>query len=137
MAARRSRLQAELRALDDPERPWPVDEIVDALELIAPARKGLLDHFANTRQATISQRELMDMFLDDLDQRTGFWWPPLLRVCGIGQKGFRSVAAGQTNMNFGPRCEEAWRQRLAKLDLTWGITLESLVSTQMRTHLGR
>ena len=38
--------------------------------------------------------------------------PPLLRVCGIGKKGFWSVVNGLTDMDMGNRCNEEWRKKL-------------------------
>ena len=120
MAERRGRLQAELRAADDAERMWPVHDIVDAVGLTVVAKRSLLDHFAGTGKTAISLCELMDMCLDVLDEKTGFSRPTLLRVCGIGKKGFGSVVSGLTNVDLGARCNEEWRKRLATLSRSWG-----------------
>ena len=64
MAVRRSKLREDLRAPDDPTKPWPVDDLIDALELIAVIRKRLLAYFRQTRTSEISLRQLMAMCLD-------------------------------------------------------------------------
>jgi hypothetical protein len=115
MAERRAKLQAELRAADDPDKMWPVSDIVDAIGLMVVARKSLLNHLARAGKSRISLRELMDMCLDVPDENTGFAFCPLLRVRGIGKKGFWSVVDGLTKTDLGTRCNEEWRQRLTKL----------------------
>jgi transcriptional regulator with XRE-family HTH domain len=63
MAERRVKLREEIRAADDLERMWPVEDLVDALDSILVTRIRLLQHFTKTEKAKISLRELMDMWL--------------------------------------------------------------------------
>jgi hypothetical protein len=44
-----------------------------------------------------------------------FMMSPLLRVKGVGKKGFWSVVNGLTEMDLGRRCNEEWQKRLAKI----------------------
>jgi hypothetical protein len=65
----------------------------------------------------------MDMCLDGPMDREEFMAPPLLKVSGIGRKGFWSVANGLTNIDLGSRCNEEWRSnRLPKVKWNWRIT---------------
>jgi hypothetical protein len=41
--------------------------------------------------------------------------PPLLRVRGIGNRGFWSVANGLTDIDMGSRCNDEWQKRLVKV----------------------
>jgi hypothetical protein len=123
MAERRAKLREEIRTADDPEKMWPVNDLIDVIGLIVVTKKRLLDHFMETRKERISLRELMDMCLDESMERGGFMTPPMLRVCGVGKIGFWSVANGLTNMDLGSRCNEEWRgNRLPKVKRNWGIT---------------
>jgi hypothetical protein len=124
MAERRAEFRGAIRAADDPERMWPVNVLADAIGLIVVTKKRLLDHFVETGKEWISLRELMDMCLDSPVEGRDFMTPPLLRVCGIGKKGFWSVANGLTNMDLGSRCNEEWRSnQLPKVKRNWQITV--------------
>lgn len=131
LAERRAKLQEAIRIADDPERMWPVNDLADAIGLIVVTKKRLLDHFEETRREQISLRELMDMCLDSPVEDRDFITPPLLRVCGIGKKGFWSVANGLTNMDLGNRCNEEWRgNRLPKVRREGGVTGATPYSVQ-------
>ncbi len=109
---RRAKLQEEIRIADDPEKLWPIIDLVDALGLIGATKTRLLQYSKRHGVAQISLRELMDMCLDGPVDRWGFKAPPLLRVAGIGQKWFWSVVNGLTNADLGSRCNEEWSKRL-------------------------
>jgi hypothetical protein len=119
---RRTRLREAIRAADDPDKLWPVKDLVDALGLIIVTRKRLLDHFVKATKTHISLRELMDMCLDAPVEGLDFMMSPLLRVYGVGRIGFWSVVNGLTSMNLGSRCKEEWQARLVKVKQKWGIT---------------
>ena len=46
----------------------------------------------------------------------------LLRVRGIGKKGFWCLVNGLTNMDLGNRCNEDWRKTLVMVKQNWKIT---------------
>jgi len=112
LAESRARLREEIRAVDDLERMWPVEGLINAVELLVVTRKRLLDHFVKAGKRQISLRELMDMCLDAPVEGLDFMMSPLLRVYGVGKKGFWSVVNGLTEMDLGIRCKEEWRKRL-------------------------
>jgi hypothetical protein len=130
MAERRTNLREAIRTADDPERTWPVNDLADAIGLFVVTKKRLLDHFVETGKERISLRELMDMCLDSPVEGRDYMMPPLLRVCGIGKKGFWSVANGLTNMDLGSRCNEQWRIRLSEVRREGGITGATPYSAQ-------
>lgn len=115
MADRRARVREDIRDADDPERMWPVTDVIDAVGLLAVTKKRLLDHFASVEKQWMSLRELMDMCLDAPVEGMDFMMSPLLRVRGVGKKGFWSVVNGLTRMNLGRCCDEAWQTTLAKV----------------------
>jgi hypothetical protein len=120
---RRANFREAVRAADDLERTWSVNDLADAIGLIVVTKKRLLVHFVETGKERISLRELMDMCLDGPMDREEFMAPPLLKVSGIGRKGFWSVANGLTNIDLGSRCNEEWRSnRLPKVKWNWRIT---------------
>jgi hypothetical protein len=121
-AERRARLREEIRIADDPEKPWPVNDLADAIELTGATKNRLLDHFVGTGKQQMSLQELMDMCLDGPADRWGWRAPALLRICGIGKYGFGCVVNGLTGMGLGSRCNEAWRKRLVEVKRQSGIT---------------
>lgn len=100
---------------------WLVNDVADAIGLVAGTKNRLLDHFVEAGKGRISLRELMNMCLDGPMDRWGFKTPPLWRVNGIGRKGLWSVVNGLTNMDLGNRCNEEWRNRLVTVKQQSGI----------------
>jgi hypothetical protein len=115
MEQRRAKLREDIRAADDLERIWPVEDLIDALGLILVTKKRLMDHFAEKMQDQISRREFMDMCVDAPVERLDFMMSPLLRVYGLGKKGFWSVVKGLTDLDMGTRCNQEWQTRLVKV----------------------
>ena len=121
-AERRIRLREEIRAADDPERMWPVKDLLDAIGLGIVTRQRLMDHFVTTGKRQISLRELMDMCLDAPMEGRDWMSPPLYRVRGFAKIGFWSVVNGLTGMDLGSRCNEEWQKRLARVKQEHGVT---------------
>ena len=95
---------------------WPVKDLVDAVGLIVVTKKRVMEHLVKVGKEQISLRELMDMCPDaPVEGFTDFIMAPLLRVKGVGKKGFWSVVDGLTGMDLGGRCNEEWQKRLAKI----------------------
>ena len=115
MEGRRSRMFKQLQEADDMDKLWPVGDLLDALALIVVTRKRLMDHFAEKKQDQISLRELMDMCLDAPVEKLDFMMSPLLRVYGLGKKGFWSVVKGLTDLDMGTHCNQEWQARLVKV----------------------
>ena len=113
MAKRCAKLREEIRVADDLDRMWPVEDLIDAAELIVVTKKRLLDHFKQTKKDQISLQELMDMCLDAPVDALDFMMSPLLRVRGVGKKGFWSVVDGLTDLDMGSQCNDEWRTKLA------------------------
>jgi|ERR1035438_2738517 transcriptional regulator with XRE-family HTH domain len=85
LAQRRAKLREKIRAADDPEKLWPVEDLVDAVGMIVVTRKRLLDHFVTAGKRQISLQELMDMRLDAPMEGLDSMVSPLLRVYGVGK----------------------------------------------------
>lgn len=111
-----------MRSADDLDRLWPVNDLIDAIGLVAGAKNRLLDHFKEEGRVRISLRLLMDMCLEGAADKWGFTSPPLLKVYGIGKIGFWSVANGLTNLDLGNQCNDEWRTKLVKVKQWWRIT---------------
>ncbi len=115
MAERRATLREEIRMADEMDKLWPVEDLLDALGFIMVTRKRLMDHFAEKNQDLISLRELMDMCLDAPVEGFDFMMSPLLRVYGVGKKGYWNVVNGLTDPNLGTRCNQERQTRLVKV----------------------
>ena len=81
-----------------------------------------MDHFVATGKRQSSLRELMDMCLDAPAEGLDFMMSPLLRVHGVGKKGFWSVVNGLTTMDLGSRCNNEWERRLVKVKQKYAVT---------------
>ena len=121
MCERRARLRGEIRAADDPEKLWPVNDMLDAVGLVVVTKKRLMDHFMKVGKQEIGLREFMDMCLDAPVEGLNFRMPPLLRVRGVGKIGFWSVVNGLTRMDLGSLCNEEWQKRLLEVKRQSGI----------------
>lgn len=120
MAERRSRLLEAIRAADDPQKTWPLDDLLDTIKLGTSTKNSLIKHFARKGMSQISLRELMNMCLGGPYLTTEeFAMPSLSWVCGIGPLGFWSVVNGLTGADFGGRCNMEWRERLAMVKWVW------------------
>ena len=119
MADCRSKLRDEIRAADDPGKLWFVNDLADAIGLVGGTKNKLLDRFVKAGKDQISLREFMDMCLDN---PVDFILPPLLRVRGLGNRGFWSVANGLTDIDMGSRCNDEWQKRLVKVKQESGIS---------------
>ena len=94
---------------------WPINDLLDALGLIVVTRKRLVDHFVEKKQDRISMRELMDMCVAVPVEGQDYTMTPLLRVYGLGKKGFWSVVKGLTDLDMGAKCNQEWQARLVKV----------------------
>ena len=112
---RRSKVLKQLQEADDMDKLWPVGDLLDTLGLIVVTRKRLVDHFAEKKQDQISLREFMDMCLDAPVEGLDFMMSPMLRVYGVGKKGFWSVVNGLTDLDMGTECNQEWQKRLVKV----------------------
>jgi len=54
MAQRRAKLREEIRSSDDPEKPWLVENLADAIALTGATKNRFLDHFAEAGKREIS-----------------------------------------------------------------------------------
>ena len=117
MAERRAKLREAICAADDPEKHWPVNDMVDAIGLLAVTKRRLVDYFARAGRDQITIRELMDLCSDFPEENRIL----LLKIPGIGKKGFWSLVNGLTNMDQGSRCNEEWQNRLSAVKRHWGI----------------
>jgi DNA-binding transcriptional MerR regulator len=115
LAERRAQLREEIRTADHLDRLWPITDLLDALLLIVVTRKRLIDHFVKLGKEQLSLRELMDMCLEAPVEGFDFMSTPLLRVHGLGKKGFWSVVNRLTEMDLGERVNQEWKKRLAQI----------------------
>ncbi len=103
MGDRRIQLLEKIREADDIDKMWPVTDLLDAVDPIGATKKRLMHHFLAIGQEQISVRELMDMCLDAPVEGLNCMMSPLLRVRGVGGRGFRSVVNGLSAMDLGIR----------------------------------
>ena len=123
LAKRNTQLLESIRQADDLDRKWPATELITALRLLSVTRTVLLRHFEECGTATVSLRTLMNLAMpesDSPDARSGLC--PLLKIRGVGKKGFWSVVTQITALDFGDRSNQEWERKLAKLKLAWKIT---------------
>ena len=91
-------------------------DLADAIELTGATKNRLQDHLVGAGKQQMSLRELMDLCPNGPPDRYGWRAPALLRIYGIGKYGLACVVNGLTHLDLGRRCEEEWRERLAKVE---------------------
>ena len=114
-AERRARLREAIRSADDPDKVWPVKDLLDAIGLPVVTKKSLFYHFRAVGQRRVRLRQFMDMSLDAPAEGFDFMMSPLLKVRGVGRKGFWCVVDGLTGMDLGTKCNREWQERLIKV----------------------
>lgn len=107
---------------DDLDRSWPVEDLLNALGLIAMTRTALQNHWEEREMVTISLRRLMEMAHPITDANSDpdeFVLSPLFGIRSIGKKGFWSVVKGINELQLEGRCYQEWRQRLVLILRSW------------------
>ena len=115
-----------IRQADDLNRIWPVEDLVEMIALLPMTRSYLKKHFLEQRVTELRLNNLMEMIIpDSLDasdpSRRSM---PLLKVYGVGRKGFWSLVNRLTNLDLGGQFNEEWKRRLVILRREWKITGE-------------
>jgi hypothetical protein len=122
MAERRSKLRAKIRAVDDPEKLWPVKDLLDAIGPIPGTNRSCLKYFKQRGTNQLSLRELMDfVLLETAETVVHYQNSRLLGIKGVSKTGFFSMANGLSNVDLGSRCNEAWQKRISNLNQNWRI----------------
>jgi hypothetical protein len=103
-AKQNTRFLESIRRADDLDKKWQTTELIAALRLLAYTRTGLLRHFEECGTDTVSLRTLMNWAMpepDSPDARSGL--TPMLKIRGVGKKGFWSVVSQITALDLGDR----------------------------------
>ena len=114
-AERRARLREAIRSADDPDRMWPFKDLLDAIGLTRVPKRSLSYRFRACGQRWLCLRELMNMAPDAPTEWPKHMMSPILRVRGVGKKGFWCVVNGLTGSDLGPHCNREWQERLIKV----------------------
>jgi hypothetical protein len=128
-AQRRAKLREAIRSADDPDKMRPVKDLLDAIGLPVVTKKSLIYHFRAVGQRRVSLREFMNMSLDAPVEGFDFMMSPLLKVRGVGKKGFWCVVNGLTGMDLGTKCNLEWQERLIKVKEEHQVTGATPYST--------
>jgi hypothetical protein len=109
-------LQAQIVLVDDPDEPWPVDDLLDALELRSIVRTAVAPHFDRLETGNASLREIMDLTISDqAHPKPGYLVAPFLAFrCG-GILGFWNLVARLTESDLGEKTNRLWRRKLSKV----------------------
>ena len=111
-----------LKQANDLDKRWPVNDLLDTLDLITMTRMRLDVHFAKEGIQELSLRDLMNLAYSEIvaDGKVTLDYP-LLRIRGVGKKGFWSVANQLTRLDLGGQCNLEWNFRLARIKGIWRI----------------
>ena len=120
---RAERLAEEFRTADEPDRSWPVEDLLDALALPTPTRRALELHWSGGLVPTqrLSLRELMNLVVAPTSEGLGYLVIPALRVHGVGACGFRALLNGIQRLNLRGVCREEWLKRFDLKASSWRI----------------
>jgi hypothetical protein len=117
-----ARVLEAIRHADDLDRPWPVNDLVEALRLPTMTGKALKRHFESAECPAVSLRCMMDLAVSDApDPRAGYMVAPLLDLCCVGQKGFWSMVNRFTELDLGTAGSRYWQQKLVILRRSWRV----------------
>jgi hypothetical protein len=96
-------MRAELRKADDPDKLWPIQDLMDALELSAIFRLRLRNHFEAISKKEMSLRELMRVAyrLHDCSSLTAY---SESLIYGVGKYGKRRLVQQIEELELGPHC---------------------------------
>lgn len=110
-------LLASIRAADDLDRPWPVSDLISAIGPLEVTQTYLRNHFAAHQIESMSLRALIETAipLKPPSEDSGWVSSDLLRIFGVGKKGFFSVVNRLTKLDLGSRFNAEWRLRLVML----------------------
>jgi len=114
-------LLGRIRQAADLDATWPAADLIDAVRPLPVTITRLKKHFEGLNTAKISLRLLMDMAIPDTMAQAPDVGPPLLKVEGVGKKGYWSVVNQLTSLDLGDRFKHEWRARLAILVQAWRI----------------
>ena len=122
-AQRADRLAEALRAADDLDRTWPVEDLLDALALPTPTRRALEFHWAGKAVPTnrVSLRELMNLVVAPTSEGREYLVIPALEVRRVGGCGFRALLNGIQRLNLGKVCRKEWFERFDLEARSWRI----------------
>ena len=121
-ADRGHRLLEDIRQANDLDRPWLATELIDAIVPLPVTRNYLKQHFTEQRIAHLSLRTLIEMAIPEADGSVPGTPCLLLKVTGVGKKGFWSVVNRLTSLDLGARFKQEWEQRLIRLRRDWKIS---------------
>ncbi len=117
MRERSDQLLAAIRQANDLNRAWPVDDLIDLIQPLPMTRAYLKKHFAEQHTTELSLQGLIEMAIPLPEQadKAAFCRCPLLKVYGVGKKGFWSVVNQLTELDLGDSFNREWKQRLPML----------------------
>jgi hypothetical protein len=116
-AIRMSRdLLQEFRRADDPDKRWKVADVLDALLLMTTTTTALRWWFDGDKIEATSLRGFMELVISERRHaELGYLIAPLLDIRCVGVKGFWSAVRRLTELDLGPRCNQEWSRRIARL----------------------
>ena len=118
MAERRSKIRDQLRQAEVPDKKWPIEYLLDAMNLGALFRKRLTDHFKKVGIQELSLRELIDLVVCESE---GCLEVPLVKLYGIGKYGLLRVVEQLSEMDPGPSCNAIWTEKRAAFKRHWNM----------------
>ena len=109
-------LLREFRSLDDLDRRWKVEELLDGLLLTTRARTAIENRCEWKNVAEFSLREFMDLVISDKPHaKPGFLLTPLVDFRNVRLKTFWDTVRRLTECDLGESCKQDWERRLERL----------------------
>jgi hypothetical protein len=103
----------EIRAADDIDRRWPVETLLDALDLPKRSRTCLRTHFADRGMGEATLRDAMDFLFLELPVRPEDWKShfQVYQHRHLGQLTYTSLVRTLTKTDLGPAYRTEWDRR--------------------------
>jgi hypothetical protein len=126
-----TRLLSKLRMLNDIDRNWPIETLIQGLRFPIRAEQRLTEYFCCSNSAEISLRDIMNFLIADYEKipHDLYEASPAYRQKQIGRKTYSAIVNHLSEQDLGStfRCE--WNKRLKKLirfmEKRWGYIPDS------------
>lgn len=114
---RSTRLLEDIRILDDIDKNWPAEILIEGLQFIWRAERCLIAHFVCSGSCEISLRSIMDFLITDYEEIPHDLYEacPAYKQKEVGRKTYGALIECLSEQDLGCAFGLEWKKRLKKL----------------------
>ncbi len=135
---RSSKLLSKLRMVDNVDKKWPTETLIQDLRFPIRAEQRLTEYFGGLNSNEISLRDIMDFLIIDYEKIPHDLYEacPAYKQRHIGRKTYGAVVHHLSVKDLGHTFRSEWNKRLKKLirfmEKRWGYIPDSFRQYQYR-----